>query len=70
MDLELQVLEDKVNILGVQYLFTLVAMVNLALSLRKQDRVSDDEDLSGKAKPVKTGHCVDKYCPERSNANF
>ena len=56
VDLESQVMEDRVKALGVQHPSTLVAMVNLALSLRKQGRVSDAEDLLARVKLVKTGH--------------
>jgi hypothetical protein len=55
VDLELQVMEDRVKVLGVQHPSTLVAMVNLAISLRKQGRGSDAEDLLAKVKLAKTG---------------
>lgn len=53
-------MEVKVKALGAHHHLTLLAMVNLASSFRKQGRFSDTEELAARVKQTKLNSCSRK----------
>ena len=53
-------MEVKVKALGAYHHLTLLAIVNLASSFRKQGRFSDTEELAARVKQTKLNSCSRK----------